>query len=132
MEERINLTVNLTPAALKSLKLEAVERDLSYSDLAADRLRRIVDTGDIGDAALLKKKHQHYGIFIGRGRPSGEFIEAHGPIIKKKATFHMDETLCRKARRFSRALGLSVSDLVELSLKAGSAPSAASRPTKAT
>jgi hypothetical protein len=116
MEHRINLTVNLTPTLLKSLKLDAVEHDTSYSDLVARRLRQVVDTGDIGDAVLLKKKHQHYGNFISRGRPTGEFIEAHGPILKKKATFYVDQDLCRKLRRCARAVGLSVSDLVEISL----------------
>jgi hypothetical protein len=71
----------------------------------------------IGDAALLKKKHHHYGNYSKRGRPTDEFIETHGPILKKKATFYVDETLCRKVRRCARAVGLSVSDLVELSLK---------------
>jgi hypothetical protein len=120
MENRIKLTVNINPSLLKSIRLEAVESGISYSDLVAFRLKLLFDDTDIdisGAAGVFRKKYQHYGIFKRRGRPTGEFIKEHGPIFKKKATFILNQSLCRQVRRSARILALSVSDLVELSLK---------------
>lgn len=116
MENRINLTVNIAPALLRALKLESVEQEISYSDLLAGRLHRIVDNRDTGELTQQIKKYQHAGIFTGRGRPTAAFIQSHGPVLKKKATFYIDEKLCRKVRKSAHSVGLSVSDLVELAL----------------
>jgi hypothetical protein len=122
MEKRIKLTVNISPSLLKSIRLDAVEREISYSDLVAYRLKRLLDDTDIniaGIAGAFKNKYQHYGIFIQRGRPKGELIKEHGPIIVEKATFILNQSLCRQVRRSARKLALSVSALVELALKVG-------------
>lgn len=116
METRKNLTVNIAPSLLRALKLEAVEKEISYSDLLAGRMHRIVDNPDTEALPPLIKKHQNAGNFTGRGRPTSAFIQSHGPVLKKKATFYIDEKLCRKVRKSAHGVGLSVSDLVELAL----------------
>jgi hypothetical protein len=117
MENRLKLTVNLSPTLLKSMKLGAVNDNMSYSDSVCSRIKQLIDKIDIEDPEKVRKKYQQAGIIIKRGRPTSEFIKAHGPIIKKKATFYINQTLQRKINKTVRKIGFSVSDLVELALK---------------
>jgi hypothetical protein len=117
MENRLKLTVNISPTLFKSMKLEAVNNDMSYSDSVCNRIKQLIDKIDTENPEKVRKKYQHAGIINKRGRPTGEFIEAHGPILKKKATFYIDKSLRNKINKTVRKIGFSVSDLVELALK---------------
>jgi hypothetical protein len=117
MKNSIKLTMNISPKLLKSMKLKAIGNEISYSELVSSRIKQLIDTIDIEDPEKVRIKYKHAGIIITRGRPTDVFIKAHGPIIKKKATFYIHQTLQRKIYKTVRKIGFSVSDLVELALK---------------
>jgi len=116
MEERKRLTVYLSPVLLQSIKVESVKDDVTYSDRIASLLKKFI-TQYPTDTVEFVKKYQHYVNFIPRGRPSGEFLKSHGPVLQKKATFYVNKKLTGRLSRRSRDVGLSVSCLTELAIK---------------
>lgn len=116
MVNRIKLTVNISPALLKAVQIEAVTKGLTYSDLCTSRLLQFIGTPGTDELPLRIKKCQQAGGFSTRGRPSTAFLNIHGPILRKKATFYIDQQLCLSIRKSAKRTAVNVSDFVNFAL----------------
>lgn len=116
MDELYKLTVRVSPGPLRAAKIKSVELGCTYSAFICDAINALTTLPDIKDLAALQNKCQQAVTYkpFSPGRPLK--TDAKG-IIKKKITFYIYKSTRKNLFRFNRRTHLSLSDIVDLSIK---------------
>lgn len=110
------ITVSISQEALKKVKLAAIDRDVSYSDEAADRILRLQDALKGVKPGIVREKCVQEGIQPSKGRPGGDAWKGGSLKARVKTTLYFETDVHSVIQKICRKTGIGPSAAVELAI----------------